>query len=53
MNTLVNIMDVKSVKIYNISMFELYYNNIQLERKLTFSELLKYFLYKLLSKIDK
>lgn len=53
MNTLVNIMDVKSGKIYNISMFELYYNNIQLERKLTFSELLKYFLYKLLSKIDK
>lgn len=52
MNTLVQIKDTISNNIYSIRMFELYYNNIKLERRLTIIELIKYFLYKILSKIE-
>jgi len=53
MNTLVTIKDIKTNNIYNISLFELYYNNIKMERKLTILEIIKWYLYKLLSKIEK
>lgn len=52
MNTLVQIKDTISNNIYSVRMFELYYNSIKLDRKLTILELIKYFLYKILSKLE-
>ena len=49
--SIINIKDETTNEIYETSFYNLYYNTIQLYRKLYFTEKVKYFLYKLYEKI--
>jgi hypothetical protein len=51
MSTIVTVKDTITHRIFNISMGELYYKSIQMDRKLTIYEFLKYNIYKLITKL--
>lgn len=53
LSTKVLVRDIEKNLTYEITLADLYYNNIKMERKLTIIEKIKWFLYKLLSKLEK